>query len=143
MRRNGLVIDVQALHSRSIAVAKYLKVMSEDENSSKNFSLLKHSMSDWLAPTTVIREYYGDEIAIYFEWMNSFLVSIRTPALLGLSCRILNSVFYEDVSESPLNALFSIFMAFWGALFSINWKRKQRSLRILWDNLYYSERQFE
>jgi hypothetical protein len=54
--------------------------------------------------------------------------------------RIINTLLYESTDQSPFNAVFSIMMTYWGALFSINWKRHEKSLRILWDNLFYSER---
>jgi anoctamin-10 len=96
-------------------------------------------MKGWFVPVDLIRDYYGDETAIYFEWMNFFLRWISVPGLMGLVIKILNYMLYEDVSKSPLNAFFSIVMAIWAALFSVNWLRHQRSLRILWDNLYNSE----
>ena len=81
-------------------------------------------MAQWLAPVELIREYYGDEIGIYFEWMNHFLKSVAVPAALGIVLKILNLCFYEDPSKSPLNAIFSITIAYWAAFFSINWKRR-------------------
>mmetsp|Transcript_16111 Transcript_16111/g.27226 ORF Transcript_16111/g.27226 Transcript_16111/m.27226 type:complete len:155 (+) Transcript_16111:611-1075(+) len=129
MKRYELVQDISALHSRSLAVVKYAQLKRDQATfdlqkfKQGNFSMLKMSMGDIHAPTGAIREYYGDEIAIYFEWMNHFLDQIMVPAAIGLLFRVLNTLFYEDVSKSPLNAIFSIYMAFWGAFFSINWKR--------------------
>lgn len=97
----------------------------------------------WFVDTEIIRDYYGDTIAIYFEWMNFFLKWIAVPGAFGLIFRVLNTMMYEDVSKSPLNALFSIGMSFWATLFITNWKRHQRGLKILWDNLYQSERHIE
>jgi len=34
-------------------------------------------------------------------------------------------------------------MGIWATLFSASWKREERGLRILWDNLFHSERQIE
>ena len=34
-------------------------------------------------------------------------------------------------------------MSIWAAAFSIFWNRKQRSLRVRWDNLYYTEADIE
>lgn len=80
-------------------------------------------MKGWFVPVDLIRDYYGDETAIYFEWMNFFLRWISIPALVGLLIKITNYFVFEDVSKSPLNALFSILMAVWAALFSVNWLR--------------------
>ena len=71
----------------------------------------------------VIREFYGDQIAIYYAWMNYFLKWIAAPAAFGVTFRTANYFLYEDMSKSPFNAAFSIGMAFWGILFATNWKR--------------------
>lgn len=119
------------------------KVNGEDESYSATNSLTKIAMVHWLMPVPPIREYYGEDIGIYFEWMNYFLSSMFIPGVLGLLVWILNQSFFENPAKSPLNALFSIFMAFWGALFSIYWSVHQRSLKILWDNLLEAERGLE
>jgi hypothetical protein len=36
--------------------------------------LLKEALKHWLVPTDLVREYYGDEVAMYYSWMN-FLIS--------------------------------------------------------------------
>lgn len=64
--------------------------------------------------------------------MNYFLKWIAVPAAFGVIFRITNYFFFTDISKSPLNAAFSIMMAFWGILFATNWKRNQHSLRIIW-----------
>ena len=90
-------------------------------------------------PVELIRSYYGDEIAIYFEWMNHFLKWIAVPAAFGCCFYILNQFFY-DPSKSSLNAAYSIGMAFWGTCFAIFWLRRERGLKLLWDNIYSSKR---
>ena len=99
-------------------------------------TLSKKALKSWFVPVDSIREYYGDEVAIYYEWMNHFLKWIAVPAAFGVIIKTLNYLLYTDNSKSPLSAAFSIGMAIWASLFAINWKRHQRSLRILWDNLY-------
>ena len=36
--------------------------------------LLKEALKHWFVPTDMVREYYGDEVAMYYSWMN-FLIS--------------------------------------------------------------------
>ena len=75
--------------------------------------------------------------------MNFFLKWILLPGAVGLCINIINRIAFEDASQSPLNALFSIGMSIWAALFSVNWNRSERSLRILWDNIYHTDRGIE
>ncbi len=37
-------------------------------------NLLKEALKHWFVPTDLIREYYGDNTAMYYTWMN-FLIS--------------------------------------------------------------------
>lgn len=105
-------------------------------------TLLKRSLKHWFVPVDEIRDYYGEEIAIYFEWMNFFLRWMIGPAILGLVSWILNQFFF-DPEKSPLNAFFAIFMSIWSALFAINWRKHERSLTVLWDNLYQNEHKIQ
>lgn len=105
-------------------------------------SLLSESLKNWFVPVQHIRDYYGEEVAIYFEWMNYFLTNMMLPGALGLVFYILNQFFFEPES-SPLNAFFAIVMSIWSAIFAINWNRHERSLCVLWDNLYQKEHKIE
>jgi hypothetical protein len=53
-------------------------------------------MKGWFVPVEQIRDYYGEEIAIYFEWMNFFLRWMIFPSVIGLGFWILNQFFFED-----------------------------------------------
>jgi hypothetical protein len=121
LKRHDIYKDLTPLHSRSRVVMKMLdyKVNGEDESYDPSNSLTKIAMKHWLMPVPPIRQYYGEDIGIYFEWMNYFLKWMFVPGIAGLVIWILNQFFSEDSAKSPLNALFSIGMAFWGALFSI------------------------
>ena len=32
--------------------------------------MLKEALKHWFVPTDLIREYYGDSVAMYYSWMN-------------------------------------------------------------------------
>lgn len=99
-------------------------------------------MKHWLVPVDLIRDYYGEEVAMYFEWMNFFLRWVLPPGVLGLVSWILNNLLF-DPESSPLNAFFAIAMSIWAALFSINWRKHERSLAVTWDNLWTNDHQVE
>ena len=46
----------------------------------------------------------------------------------------MNQFLYKDSNDSPLNTVYSIFVALWATLFVIFWKRRCRGLFIEWDN---------
>jgi len=91
-------------------------------------------------PTEKLKDYYGEEISIYYEWMNFFTKWIFWPAVIAITIFVFNCVFFQDRSKSPLNAAFSIMMGFWATLFSAGWRRHERELKVLWGNLENSDR---
>ena len=80
-----------------------------------------------------IRDYYGDELAIYFEWMNFLQHWLLMPAFFALILFFSNQYLY-DLSENPLAGLFSIFMSLWGTVYLVSWRRHCRGLDVLWDD---------
>lgn len=60
LKRNNLLEDLLPLHSKA--------------RSNATQKLVTEAMKHWLVPTELIREYYGDNVTMYFSWMN-FLIS--------------------------------------------------------------------
>ena len=63
LKRHNFFIEITPLHSKAKAEAQ------------KN--IYKESLKHILVPTDLIREYYGDEVTIYFEWMNFFISNLH------------------------------------------------------------------
>jgi anoctamin-10 len=76
---------------------------------------------------------YGDEIAIYFEWMNYFQKWLLIPSAFSVIV-FLSIKFFSSIENSPLAGAFSIFMSLWGTVFLVSWRRHCRGLDILWDD---------
>ena len=94
-------------------------------------------MKNWLVPTEQVRDYYGDHVAIYFEWMNHYLKWLASAGLFGLVVTVLNYVYKEDMN-SHFNVFYSAFIVIWSVLFVMFWKRRRMELKISWD-LYQIE----
>lgn len=47
--------------------------------------LLKEALKHWFVPTELVREYYGDEVAMYFSWMNFLISKYNTCHII---CRV-------------------------------------------------------
>jgi len=88
-----------------------------------------------------IREFYGDEVAIYFDWMNHFLKFLLVPAIFAIFIFVGNNTIYT-IDNSPLSAYFSILMTFWGVFFTVFWRRHCYGLNVLWDD-YVNENDTE
>jgi hypothetical protein len=141
LKRTEIFVNIDALHSRSRVINQMKEFKLCELTGSKfdpKISLLKRSLRNWFVPVDLVRDYYGEEVAIYFEWMNFFLRWMTIPALGGIFIRLSNTFIFEP-ERSPMSALFAILMSIWAALFAINWKKHERSLKILWDNLVLTE----
>jgi hypothetical protein len=84
-------------------------------------------------PLSKIRNYYGEKIALYFEFLRYYQCSLLFPALIGLIVFVIQRVYDQDSSPVlALNAIYSVFMTIWATVFLEGWRRKESSLSILW-----------
>lgn len=123
LQRNHLLHDLQPLHS--------------NDRFGRKEKMFKVAMRHWLVPTEMVRAYYGDRVAIYFEWMNHYLKWLGSAGFFGLVVAVLNYVFKQDMN-SPFNVFYSAFIVVWAILFVMYWKRRREELNVLWD-LYQIE----
>jgi hypothetical protein len=59
LKRYNFLVELNPLHSKARA--------SQDKK------FLKEALKHWFVPTDLVREYYGENVAIYFQWMNHFI----------------------------------------------------------------------
>jgi len=83
--------------------------------------------------TEKIRSYYGDESAMYFEWMNYFQRWLLIPSIFAIVVSF-TVVYVYDVKTSPFAGVFSIGMSLWGTVFLVAWRRHCRGLNVSWDD---------
>lgn len=89
LKRHKLMKEICALHSRSRAVHMMREFKETGEFPS--YTLLKNSFPlGILMPNEKIRSYYGDGVAMYFEFMNFFLRWMFYPAIFGAITWICN-----------------------------------------------------
>lgn len=104
LKRFDLLEEITPLHSKSRA-AYQSKVW-------------KVALQSWFIPTDLVREYYGEQVAIYFKWMNHYIKFLIVPGALSFIFGIFNYFFYTLI-DSPLNSLYSIIVAIWASMFVV------------------------
>ena len=62
--------------------------------------------------------YVGEDVALYFGWMQFFSVFLNYSAIVGLIMYFLRPS-DASIDNDPYVPLFSVFMAVWGVLFLI------------------------
>ena len=88
-------------------------------------------------PLELVREYFGEKLALFFTWMGYYCTMLWIPALIGLYITIQDYNFYRDSLHlsNPYNVVFAIVIAIWSNMFSQLWKNLESSLKYKWDTL--------
>ena len=91
-----------------------------------NKEWLKDISSKWLLKEqdlTVIRNRFGEKIAFYFSFLQSYFLAMTFPALFGFSAWILLGHY------SPIYAIIN---GIWGIVFLEYWKKQETDLAVQW-----------
>jgi len=128
----GYVKEIVPLFSKSRHIRAFHEVRSVKDRS-KLFAQSREFGRIFI-DVELIRQMYGDEVAIYFDWMQTFMRHLLWPGIFAIVVLVGNQIFQHTFDSSPLSACFSFGMTFWGVYFNVSWARHQRSLNIRWDD---------
>ena len=115
------ILEVVPLHSRSRSKENYKNIMDR-------------VIRQYSTPVEDIREYYGESIAIYFEWCNFMAKWLLVPGVIALILFIFEKTLANTQTISYYNGLFSFGIAIWAPLLLIYWNRRTNELSVEWDN---------
>lgn len=65
--------------------------------------------------------------------MNHWQKWLLLPSAFAVIVYVGNTFFF-DITTSPLAGLFSAFMAIWGTLYIVNWRRHTKELNTQWED---------
>ena len=133
--RLDLLEELVPLHSKSRVIRAQREGTKPNES---NLLRRVKIFTNFFVNVTEIRDYYGDETAIYFEWMNYFQSWLLLPAFFAVIVNVGNQYFF-DIATSPLSGMFSAFMAIWGTLYIVCWRRRTHELNTIWDDYTVQE----
>jgi hypothetical protein len=83
---------------------------------------LRHALP-WNQPIKLIREYFGEKIALYYSFLGHFALWLTFPAGVGLIFEIVIA-YFQDV-DYPIIPFFSLFIVIWGVVMLEFWKRAE------------------
>jgi hypothetical protein len=82
-------------------------------------------------PIEIVRSYFGDSVAFYFSFLESYTQSLFIPAILGLAFFLFRG--QSDVGEgTAASVVFATANVVWAATFVKLWRRKESDLALLW-----------
>ena len=79
-----------------------------------------------------LANYFGENVAFYFEFMNHYRKWLIIPAIAGLIVTYIDETTHQDTNHSPMESLFSILVLFWATLFMIFWERRSNVVSTRW-----------
>lgn len=94
----------------------------------------------WQFPLNSIRGYYGENIALYFAFLQFHTRMMLIPAVPGLILFV-----YEFLKLGPnyefLALAYGIFVSLWSAFYIKMWSRRQNTLKQRWGMTKFEERE--
>jgi hypothetical protein len=92
-------------------------------------------------PLEEIRDYFGDDVGLYFAWLGQYTKSLGMMSITGVLVMLYQPVASADsgckffgcgVSHNPFTIYYSIYVGIWSTLFIESWNRTENELRFLW-----------
>lgn len=119
--KHEYISEIVPLHSRSCHKDNYKPLFDK-------------VMKSYSAPTEDIRKYYGESIAIYFEWCNFMAKWLLIPSIFAVALYIHEKIYGLTSDSATYNGYYSFAIAVWAPLLVIFWRRRCSELDVEWDN---------
>ena len=88
-------------------------------------------------PIEEIRDYFGEQIGLYFAFLRVYTDSLVFPTVIGALTML--GHLRNGVEGNPLSVAYSILVSFWSVAFISKWHRRQAELCFLWGTSTYEE----
>lgn len=130
-------LNTEEMQRRGWLLQSYaLKQPAREEALKINWASLAQVCS-FQQPLDDIRNYFGEEIAMYYAWLGFYTKALVFPAALGLVAGILGLIYNRQLSfENPLvnysRLVYCVFLGVWATIFFSMWTRKEKLLSLRW-----------
>jgi len=100
------------------------------------------SSNNWKAcfapqPLDEIKEYFGEQIALYFTWLGFYISMLWLPGLVGVFLSA--SKTYYGASDTPWVSLYGILVSVWAMCVPLLWRRLEATKRYEWDTVDFKD----
>lgn len=102
-------------------------------------AIWSESCKHWIPPLQAIRDYYGEEIAFYFAWMEFITRWLCFPAVLGVIVYVARLYRQTTVDNDEYAAAYGLLCFMWSILCAIFWERQENRLSYDWGTFATSD----
>jgi hypothetical protein len=88
-------------------------------------------------PLEEIRDYFGDDVGLYYTWLGLYTRMLFLQALFG-TMTMYFQLSYGSVTNNPATFSYSIYVGMWSISFLEAWHRRENELRFLWGTEHLS-----
>eukprot|EP01047_Picozoa_sp_COSAG01_P002892 COSAG01_NODE_81_length_27820_cov_22.659753_8_plen_958_part_00 len=94
-------------------------------------------------PLEEIRDYFGDDVGLYFSWLGHYSKALVVMATFGTIVMVAQPLIAVDgksgPDQNPLTLVYSVYVGLWSIVFLEQWRRRESELRFLWGSEGLSE----
>ena len=83
-------------------------------------------------PYNLVREYFNDEVALYFAWLYHYTIFILFPSIASIIIFLLKFIISNEQIEN-IRMFYAIGIAIWVQFFIISWNKNSNALQIKWN----------
>ena len=91
---------------------------------------LRFSFGALSQPIDVVQEYFGEEVAFYFAWLDFYSKWLLGPAIVGAGLFVYQM--FAGTLDVPVLPFYALFMSLWATLLLIFWRRRESELAYRW-----------
>ena len=102
-------------------------------------SIFRQTMYSPTVPVQEIRDYYGEEIAFYFAWMDFLTKWLIFPGILGVITLLQRWYRGDNVDQDEYTPFYGLFCFLWAICYCRFWKRHEHRLAYSWGTYAQSE----
>ena len=92
--------------------------------------VLRFSFGALSQPIDAVQEYFGEEIAFYFAWLDFYSKWLLGPAIVGVGLFVYQM--FAGTLDVPVLPLYALFMSLWATLLLLFWRRRESELAYRW-----------
>lgn len=135
----GCDIEIEKLiHSKSINAFFPLHSTEEsayllEDNVAATFKL------PWNFQFDNIKHYFGEKIALYFQFVGHYSLFLLIPALVGVPFNI--AVWYYVDFSHPVLPFFAILLSLWSIIMLEYWKQKENRIALEWGMTNFEDKE--